>query len=99
LITDFFSNESIVNRLVVYKDVVNKSRRRGDIPLYQFYINMLPEDKLIFLVQIKKGSKVKVFNEEKNKDEMIPFDQHIIHSHVKRQKERKEEIAKKIIEK
>ena len=56
MIMQFFSNENTVARLVLFKDVVNKSKRKGDIPLYQFYTSMLHDEKLIYMVY--KSNKV-----------------------------------------
>lgn len=75
-------------RLVLYKDKVNKSRRKGDVPLFQFYINMPLEDKLIYMcwksnkvmVELKPEEKTVVYEGNEPKDSM-PLDQYMVHSY------------------
>lgn len=52
IIHDFFSKDNCVLRLLLYKDRVNKSKRKTEVPLYQFYVSMLPEEKLIYMVSL-----------------------------------------------
>ena len=44
---DFFKDENIVMRLILFKDKINKSKRKAEMPLNVFYINMTPDEKKI----------------------------------------------------
>ena len=46
LVREFFSDENLMRRLVLYRDEINKSRRRGAVPERAFYKSCLPEDRL-----------------------------------------------------
>lgn len=81
ILHDFFSNDNTVQRLVLFRDVVNKSKRKGDVPLYQFYINMMPEERLLnlvhksnkIIVDLKPEEKVVITEGREPKDQM-PLD-------------------------
>ena len=46
LVSEFFSDENLMRRLILYRDEINKSKRRGQVPYHTFYKNCLPEDRL-----------------------------------------------------
>jgi len=64
IVTDFFSIENTAKRLVCYKDVVNKSKRYAKVPLYQFYVQMQPDEKLIYMVEKSNKIMIKLAEDE-----------------------------------
>lgn len=64
LVYDFFSDMNTVQRLVLFKTVLNKSKRRAEVPLYQFYVNMLPEERRIYMVEKPSKPMVQLKPEE-----------------------------------
>jgi len=101
VVTEFFTNKNTVLRLVLSKDVVNKSKRKGSVTLYQFYINMKLEERLVHLVwksdkeivHLKEEEKVTVFANKPPKDK-LPLDQYIIHAYLLKQKQKEEAALK-----
>lgn len=99
IVRDFFTNDNTVKRLVLYKDIVNKSKRKGEVPLYQFYLNMKPEEKRLAMVE--KGKELI----ELKKDEIVetegrktrthlPLDEYICHIYTLNQMRQQEKIKK-----
>ena len=60
VVDDFFDDENTILRLELYRHYINKSKRKGSVPLLQFYINMLAEERLIHMVQKATGRTVEV---------------------------------------
>ena len=56
----------MVDRLILFIKHINKSKRKAEVPLYQFYINMPKEDRLLIMVNNDKTSTVKAFDKEGN---------------------------------
>lgn len=50
LIRKFFSNEELAYRFILYKDFINKSKRRADVPLQTLFDSIRPEDRLFNLI-------------------------------------------------
>ena len=46
LVTEFFANENLMARLILYRDEINKSKRRGDVPYTAFYRSIQQEERL-----------------------------------------------------
>lgn len=59
LLAEFFDPYEVVLRLNIYKDRINTSRRRGDVPLHAFYLNTPPNDRLAFLFDIPEPPEFK----------------------------------------
>ena len=64
----FFASDQMVLRLALYKDRVNKSRRKGDVTLLVYYINCKPEERLhnFFAMKDKEEAKKAIDNYCKN---------------------------------
>ena len=60
IVDAFFDDENTILRLELYRHYINKSKRKGSVPLLQFYINMLSEERLIHMVQKATGRTVEV---------------------------------------
>lgn len=43
--------DNCVLRLVLYRDKINKSKRKADVPLYQFYLALKKEEQLVLMVE------------------------------------------------
>jgi hypothetical protein len=43
-LASFFKPFNMVQRILLYRDIINKSQRRGKITLHSFYINTVPDD-------------------------------------------------------
>ena len=56
LLSDFFSSENIALRLLLLRDEINQSRRKGNVTLLAFFINVQNEDRLYYMIH-KKGEK------------------------------------------
>lgn len=61
-LNEFFSRDNMVLRLALYKDRVNKSRRKGDVTLLVYYINCKPDERLnnFFAMRDKDEAKVAI---------------------------------------
>jgi len=46
----------MVKRILLYRDVINKSERRGKITVHSFYLNTRPDDQQLYMFQMKAGS-------------------------------------------
>ena len=94
---DFFSNSNTVLRLVLYKDKINKSKRKGSVPLQQFYINMLYDEKIIYMVYKPSKPMMELENKPKYDDKgnrvpnKVPLDQYMIHKYEEARKQEAEE--------
>mmetsp|Transcript_33677 Transcript_33677/g.52018 ORF Transcript_33677/g.52018 Transcript_33677/m.52018 type:complete len:369 (-) Transcript_33677:3302-4408(-) len=88
LLTSFFSDANVILRLQLYRDKINTSRRRGDVPLLAFYINIQPEDRLYYLVHKKKVTNKRHDDDEHGKKERSMQD--IIEDYEREQKELRE---------
>jgi hypothetical protein len=64
ILTEFFNDGNTVKRLIIYKDQINKSKRKGEVPLYQFYLSMPAEEKRIYLVEKSHTHMVRLNPEE-----------------------------------
>jgi len=97
IINDFFSNGNTVLRLVLYKDVINKSKRKGAVPLQQFYINMLNEEKLTYMVYKPSKPMMELVDKPKYDEKgnrvanKIPLDQYMIYQYEEAEKAKAEE--------
>ncbi len=85
LLTSFFSDANVILRLQLYRDKINTSRRRGDVPLLAFYINIQPEDRLYYMIHKKKVTNKRSEAEAPGKKERSMQD--IIEDYEKEQKE------------
>jgi len=101
IVNDFFSNENTVKRLVLFKTTLNKSRRRGEVPLYQFYLNMLPDEKKIYMVEKSSKIMVNLKPEEivtckagNKPKEVMSMDEYMCHIYVLSEMKKEEEAAK-----
>ena len=61
-LNEFFSRDNMILRLALYKDRVNKSRRKGDVTLLVYYINCKPEERLnnFFALRDKDEAKIAI---------------------------------------
>jgi hypothetical protein len=48
-LSEFFKPLNVVKRIVLYRDVINKSQRRGKITLHSFYINTMVEEQQLYM--------------------------------------------------
>ena len=56
ILSDFFSPFNMVKRILLYRDVINKSERRGKITVHSFYLNTRPEDQQLYMFQFGPGT-------------------------------------------
>jgi hypothetical protein len=56
MLGDFFKPFNMVKRVLLYRDVINKSERRGKITVHSFYLNTRPEDQQLYMFQFKSGT-------------------------------------------
>jgi hypothetical protein len=69
-LSDFFKPMNVVKRIVLYRDVINKSQRRGKITLHSFYINTMVEEQQLYMFY-QKPDKVKGLSSSDVAKEMI----------------------------
>lgn len=55
----YFKPFNMIKRILLYRDVVNKSQRRGMITLHSFYINTPQDDQQLYMFYQKPGTEVK----------------------------------------
>lgn len=85
IITEFFTDENCVRRLVLFGKYVSPSLRRGQVPLFQFYQNLKPDDRKLNMVERSHTKMIKLSEDEKKgfteigiktRDEM-PHDEYV----------------------
>lgn len=85
IITEFFSDENCVKRLVLFGKYVSPSLRRGQVPLFQFYQNLKPDDRKLNMLEKSHTKMIKLTDEVKKgftdlgmkvRDEM-PHDEYV----------------------
>ena len=64
ILNDFFSLPNTVLRLCLYKEKLNKSARKGEVPLFQFYLNMSKEERLVFMIKKSKKTVIELKPDE-----------------------------------
>jgi hypothetical protein len=104
IVDDFFGNDNTILRLELYRHYVNKSKRKGSVPLLQFYINMLSEERLIHMVEKATDETVEVAGRPRqNADGEIvestvkyrmPADHYQIQQYEERQKQKAEDAER-----
>ena len=67
-INEFFNRDNMVLRLALFKDRVNKSRRKGDVTLLVYYINCKPDERLnnFFAFRDKEDAKAAIEQYQSN---------------------------------
>ena len=58
----------------MYRDVINKSRRRGEVPLHTLFDNISLEDRLLYMIDQTKETVTKEYKGSTIKvDQYVPF--------------------------
>lgn len=49
LLNEFFNMDNLAIRLIIYKDTINKSKRKANVPLQTFYVNIPYYERLVHM--------------------------------------------------
>lgn len=49
-IKEFFSDKELAVRFLIYRDEINKSRRRGEVPFHTLFDNIRFEDRVLYFI-------------------------------------------------